>query len=259
MTAEVKAPDVGRRCKKCGRFGRKIEAGDASGMPPGWYCEDCKRHSEQKCSVDQVLTQTLIEMIRRAPKNPTLRAHVHNMAKKPIPDDLVEWDSIRSWIEFNVDPPGYDPAQWRAVRDAETPFEIDTALVAPAPPAPRDAGVNAAVRFRDYETGTCRYEGCRCGRGNYGLTGDELTRIAEESDSESEFLQQCYDEIIDQAEEEPPDMDASDGYEYDNHETSEITDQNAEILNRDTFNVNLMNWLRMHRPELFVRMAGRPA
>lgn len=251
--AKAKAEIIARKCKKCGQFGRRIEKDNPEGLPEGWYCDACKRHSEQKCAVEQMLTPALIEMVKEAPMNPTIRAHIHCAVKVPVPEDLDTWEKIKRWIEFKFVAPNWSPLEWRSFRD--------NAVMAPAIDFAEDIvvannGVSAMVRCTDWEKGTCNYSGGRSGTGRYHLDPDDIFDIAQNSESMTDFLSECADRIREIAAEDPPDMDCSEGYDYDDHNTTELEDFSATIRENERFFTDLQNWLRNRYPEAYHALNG---
>lgn len=210
-----KAPDIEKpvKCLYCGRFCETIKPDKATvEVPVGHYCKWCKWHSAQKCRVEEVLQTDLIEIAKLAPNNPVIRAQIMAKCLHQVPENLKDWPSIKSWIEFTLNPP-----------KSVTPVYQDNVWGAPTPLPTRDARTvfNVQVRRTDTEVGHCRYTVSRSGRQTYPITREDIIECLRSSNSESEAFTELRDFINQQVSDNPPDMDATGEYDYDHYDMSD--------------------------------------
>jgi hypothetical protein len=109
---------------------------------------------QRNYNVESVLGNTILELCRLAPKNPTLRAHLTSIYRTPPPAAADTYEKLRDWMEFEFDQPFLEgnrkaqygiveaPPKKSAVSAAAGPakaFDIPVAIV---------ATVTGTARFR---------------------------------------------------------------------------------------------------------------
>jgi hypothetical protein len=170
----------------------------------------------QKCTIDRVLPTSVINLIKVAPQNNTVRAVILAHLNITIPDDCVSYAQIKKWIEFNYDPP-------------ELPGWPSPAPASPRPVsvAPRPSYLSISFEAAQPESGTADYSVVMRGSGSVELTEQDIIREADESDTWEDFMDSIRDLMDDSisnnvswiAVPEPDQIDG--GYEYSNHEASD--------------------------------------
>jgi hypothetical protein len=217
-------------------------------------CEQDRKHR-----IEEVLPESLRQMLEAAPANETLRTMALNYTRQKIPDDARDYPAIKNWIEFNVaSPPGPGLTQ---------PFDEPSPLAAPPPPGRtrrEPPAFTIEVDCSENVRGTCSWSAVASGSDDYGLTETELLALADEvranRDGIREFVESVKIAILDKADENPPDMDRGEE-EYDNYDTLDgdglETSLSTNMLLRE-----LTDWLRDH-PEanryFFPALAPPPA
>lgn len=158
----------------------------------------------RKCVIEQMLPASVIELVKAAPTNDTVRSVLLAHLKQPIPDGARDYDAIKAWIETNLEPPA-KPAM-------------------PPRPQPR-AVINIPINGSETEIGTCRYTVQLSGSGDFPIREDELLEMAEESEDFGDLVDRVMDHIQDEGVMEYLTMEPDDNsYEYENHEIADSRD-----------------------------------
>lgn len=166
----------------------------------------------RKCVIEQMLPASVIELVKAAPTNDTVRSVLLAHLKQPIPDGARDYAAIKAWIETNLEPPA-KPAT-------------------PPRPQPR-AVINIPISGSETEIGTCRYTAHLSGSGDFPLREDALLEMAEDAGDFSDLVDRVRDHISDEGVTgylamEPDD----DSYEYENHEAQDARDFDWEYAAR---------------------------
>lgn len=206
--------------------GRAINADPGASPPPELSKEDpAERPVEavqvQKCTIDSVLPTSVINLIKVAPQNNTVRAVILAHLNVTIPDECVSYAQIKKWIEFNYVPAALPEWVPPAAAPAATRF-------APArPPLPT---FSFSFTASESEYGTAQYSVERSGNGLVDLTEQEILEEANESVNWGEFLERINDLVDNNAAsnvnwDSIPETAAVDGgYYYTEHEASNDED-----------------------------------
>ena len=225
------------KCPRCGVFCKVLDK-EVDGVPPGNECPTCRWHSAQKNSVVELLSNSLIELVRAAPMNPEVRAQVLAAVLIPIPDELKNYSAIEKWIKFKV------PAVSRI----------------PTVPEPTAFNVHCAASQRVY--GSANYSLIESGDGpvavNPELVLSVVRRCIENGDNVDMFFTRLDDTIRETIREDglPFDLDGTSSYEYDDHDQSGSDSYNLDI-DRGCLGELARNWLYQNRPDLLRRLEGQ--
>jgi hypothetical protein len=148
------------------------------------------------CSMEKMLSGSLIDLIKSAPKNPVVRSIVLQKMKKSPPDACDTFEKIKDWIEFN-----FAAYEW-----------------APNPKSGR--GVNFTIEGSDRETGSCSYACHRFGNVEETISEDDILAEAQRALAEGSmesFIDSIHETLRERA---ASNMECGGGedYEYDDYE-----------------------------------------
>lgn len=162
------------------------------------------------CKIEDVLPLSVIELLKTAPHNDTVRAVILAHLKQPIPVDKLTYESIREWIEATIPAP---------VRHRWNPV--------PAAPGQPETPGNMILRFDikgdDEERGRASYTVVRRGRGYRDLNTVDFMRMVSDSDNITELMNQLDEWISDDWESYVEFTDYGE-YQYDDHEGNDWVD-----------------------------------
>lgn len=138
---------------------------------------------KQTCRIGQVLPASVIELLKAAPQNDTIRAVILAHLRVPIPDDALTFEQIRTWIEHTIKSPQFLTEQG---------IPVGIPGVDSVPPAPM---VMIPIKGTEDEMGSCRYCVTTRGQGNYQIGLDAFRQMVEESDDLDELQERVSDEV----------------------------------------------------------------
>ncbi len=165
---------------------------------------------EMGCMDSDPIEPMLKSMLLSAPRNETIRSMVNAAMKKPIPDDLVEYDKIIEWsMKQSTGPKKLDEPmilQWEE-------FEVDPVL-------------DIKISTHEEVIGKARWSGTFRGEGSVNV---DLEELIDDNESEirnwSDVMSLIRDRINDFANEVvPPQEHDDDDDEYEDHEVGDTTD-----------------------------------
>ena len=226
------------QCHKCGKFVQRILIATDEHLPGYWcsgsgcgWMEPLPGELKHTCAIEEAIPKELHWMLRKAPLNDHLRAHVLARVGKPIPKSCQTIEDIERWIECTFTPKYSHYAIHQRPRAAHSP------------------GVSIEVCYSYEESGTATYTCNRAGSSEYEVSGNELREMAETSDTFDGFRRAVSAYLQDVCNDDPPDTDAED-YEYGNEESTNQDNTSYEI-HRGTLEDALREWLDEHMPEAF--------
>ena len=188
---------------------------------------------KRKCELKQVLPAGVIQLLASAPHNETVRNVLLAHLKVPVPEELKSYKDIQDWIEFNIEPPS-------------------APLVKGSPPPGRTADlVEVLVDAIEIELGSCNYSRDVSGRGNVGVSREDILDAAINADDEDEFFR-LVREGMDDAVRDRIEMEPDDEFRYRDYEVSDSADFSVEI--RQTGQEALKLALRDIDPEAYERL-----
>ena len=155
-----------------------------------------------------MLPGSVIELIRSAPHNDTVRAVVLAHLKQPIPPEHVTYDAIKQWVEATIEAPKAKKSQLEDI--------LDGIVARPNTPAVRNT-INIPIRGSDTESGTAMYTVRRNGRAHYEISVRDFMTMVDAAGSLDEFCS-AMDEFIAEDWEESVELNDNREYDYTNHE-----------------------------------------
>ena len=231
------------KCPKCGTFVENLLLAEGDRFA-GSYCnkEGCGWSSRlpgklPTTAVQNVFGPSTIELVRLAPLNEEVRAHIHSLILMPVPrccktfEQIMGW-AMEAWMVNNAHP----------------------LVTHPAPPRRNQPSIEAEVAYEFIELGTCEYSCRSYGTSDYEVTQDEIGEALEELDSWDSFVNTIKGILIDKARENTPETD-SDRYEYQRHEQTDSSDEETTVI--DTrLGDRLAVFVREHFPDQAARLLG---
>lgn len=172
-----------------------------------------------KCTIDSVLPASVINLIKVAPQNNTVRAVILAHLNVTIPDECVSYAQIKKWIEFNYEPVVLD---W--------PTTLLTRPNVPVPPRHLTPIINFSFTASENEYGNARYSVEKTGHGAAGLAEREILEEADGSDTWNDFIdniRQLVDENVMNNvnwDSVPGDVAIDGGYRYSERESTDNCD-----------------------------------
>lgn len=160
----------------------------------------------RKCAIETVLGPTIHALLKTTPENKQVRAQCLNLLHQQIPPELVEYEKIKDWIEFNITP------KTGAPKSRAEAFSVN-------------------VERRYVETGTASYRQPYIGSGRIAVTEAQLFGEIEEAvvsgESFDTMVERIYDQIRSKADE---DIECDGGdIQYDNHDSDDTEDHETNI------------------------------
>lgn len=197
----------------------------------------------QMCSLDQVLSPNLIELLKVSPQNPALRTHVHARINVPLPDSAQTFDQIKTWIETHVDAKTLPPLACQPVQ-------------AVPPERPIEPGFHMPFDCSENRWGTCTWSGAAIGDGSVRIGLRHVREIIHENLDEDFGIGDLTDAvgemIVREAEEDPPCMEVEEE-DHDDHETTGSDDFQVNY-SRATLVLRLTRFLHDHFRDHFDRL-----
>jgi hypothetical protein len=129
------------------------------------------------CMIEIALPASVIQLIKAAPHNDTVRAVILAHLKIPVPDECKTFEDIKEWIE--------------------------TTVVIPMPSKSKKGGpsnasiVEIPIQATDTEHGRCNYSIGRNGSGNYQLSVQRFRDMVESSQDLDDLVAALSDRIGD--------------------------------------------------------------
>lgn len=170
----------------------------------------------KKCEITQVLPASVLQLVKAAPTNETVRSVLLAHLRVEVPTEHKTYESIKEWIENNVCLP-------------KSPT--------PSTAAPRARPQTALeVTVTDTEFGNCRYCLNRSGRGDIPMDNALLLEAAQECDSMTEFIRRIEDELYENYSDniymEQDGNESTEGHSVTDSDNKEVnlTDSGKEVL-----------------------------
>lgn len=193
-----------------------------------------------KCDAAKVLGNTINQLLIAAPANPIARAHAMSRIKREIPLEIVEYESIKNWIEENIEA-SVAPSEAKSIsaggrRNTLEAFTID-------------------VSYSELESGTCTYTCRRSGGTDYSINQAEILAAVSSSIERGESLErvlESLEEDINANAYARMDLDSVD-YNYDDEEANDSEDKQTEFSSRRLAEMT-RDWLLNNHPELLEQL-----
>lgn len=183
------------------------------------------------CILEDSLPDSMIQSLKAQPTNPVYRGLILAKCGKMPPDEIVEFDKLKDWIEYNCEPKA-----------------IVTPAARPAPAPQPDAAPRFIVGllYSETEVGRCNYSIQRRGSRDYMFTANDLRDMVETCDNLDDLIEEIECDINVGAYDDPPEMDSGDNdYDYDRHEATDTEDAEWEYQDIPTRRrENLVRFLR---------------
>jgi hypothetical protein len=179
------------------------------------------------CQIEVVLGNTIGSLLKAHPNNPIVRAHALALLRQEIPPSLIDWESIKEWVETTITPSNELPKSSSDLNDLRVAFEV-------------------GVEFSETESGNSSYSCNRGGQGRYPIVAADLRRIVEASSSIEEVMDSLNDNIVENCQ-DYINIDTSD-HDYDNHDATEYSDASTDY-NETLLRQNVIDWMRANMPD----------
>jgi hypothetical protein len=176
--------------------------------------------------IEYQIPKESLDLIRAAPLNPVSRGILLKYVKKPCPDSCKTFANVKNWVEEN----GNNINLQASSAEANTLQQMNPA---PAPPPARArpaVAFSIDVLYSETESGSATYDCTNSGSGPVEITEEYLLRIANRTAERGNGMDAVMEALAGDMEElarEQLSFEAED-YEYNNHESSDATDQNAD-------------------------------
>lgn len=151
-----------------------------------------KEPKSRKYAIESVLGQTIIELARLAPMNPTLRSHLTAIYHTPPPPEADTFQKLKDWMEFEFDPPFLDGVR-------KTHYGINPPSMRPgSPPVDREqaAAFSVKVIIKGKQIGTCRYIADVTIEKSPAVRVSQLTRWVRDGITLSDIVQNAHDQLV---------------------------------------------------------------
>lgn len=188
-----------------------------------------KLPESKKCLIENVLSRSLIELLKTAPKNKVVRTQVLNSIRMPLPDEVQDYEAIKAWIESNIE-------RRKAVFPTDDNRRVWTARM-------------EATRMRQ---GTCSFDLRERWVEEETFTERQVLSVLEEFPDISS-LQQLIEKLVEyrvnDVQEDPPQEFDTISEEHDSY----FTDSESPLqitVDRSNAVAHLCRWVRSYHPEL---------
>lgn len=185
----------------------------------------------KKCSIESVMGNTLHSLLKAEPTNKQVRAQCLNLFKREIPPELVEYDKIKEWVEFNIEP--------KAV----------------AAQPQRMGGIEIDATYSYTEYGTCTYRESRRGAGSISINDREMSEMVNRALERGDTLAELSERVEERARDNNNIETEGDGdILYDEYESSEEHDHDFQI-DSDVEGL-VREWLERNEPDALETLEG---
>lgn len=230
------------KCPKCGVFCRILEK-EVDGVPPGNECPVCRWHSAAKNNPADLMSPSLLELIKSVPLNPVVRTQVHAITRVPIPDELQTFEQIQNWIRFQL--PCLRP-------ELGSFFEFTF---------PEVTAFHINVSATEETYGHCSYRMTSRGTGQISITTAMLNRAVEQAlaqqagtDTVARMLNDEINDIVCGGDDCPFDLEVQDE-DHDDHEENGSNGRTMS-LSRADLKAYVRDWIYNHNPDTLLRLDG---
>lgn len=186
------------------------------------------------CMIEQALPSSVVQLVKAAPHNDTVRSVMLAHLKQPVPDELKTFEDIKEWIETTI--------VIKALKHVSSPLSVD-------------GRVQIRIEGYDKEHGRAAYSVNRKGEGNYRLGLQTFLNHVANADDLDELIQRLSDTIGDDWDSNI-NMDWVDGtIHYDDHETDDedgFTETGWDY--QDGHREAIMQLIRQYAPEHVERL-----
>ena len=188
-----------------------------------------------RCKIEEVFAGPFIELIGLAPKNPVVRGLILHQTGKLPGAERQTFEAIKEWVELTCHPRAGAGHQAKASGLAEEAFAVK-------------------VEFSDTEYGRANYSVGRSATEEFRLAADEVLGIVREVIDDGYKLDKVVDRLAELIDAEAwercdPSLDDSGDYEYDNHDSTDSENSNAEF-SQTQVRERLVIFLRNRHPDL---------
>jgi hypothetical protein len=185
--------------------------------------------SVPNCRIEEVFDSNFIELLRLAPKNPSVRALILKLTGKIPPSECETAEQVKEWVE--------------------------TACERRTLPARRGGpGISIRVDFSENECGLAQYSVRRSGTDQFEIDADDLTEIVRTAIAEGDGLEGIVGTIAARIDDDAcnqcnPQLDDYGDYDYSDHESRDSADSQVEF-SRSQIRQSVLAFLRGRHPEL---------
>jgi len=198
-----------------------------------------KRPKWRKFDIEQVLNESLIEMAKSAPCNPTLRAHFQAIFKTPVPESVTNYEQLKEWAELEFPKPQFTSNMARQyARIANTPQRSGGTT------RPEDrTAFEVAVWREGTERGRCSYTANITERGQFRVP---VRAIREWIESDEEYsLDDMLERISEDLEGRIGEVVEPVGDQHHDYEGHECDDSDCEVgINQEQLRERLVDYIR---------------
>lgn len=185
--------------------------------------------SVPKCRIEEVFDSNFIEILRLAPKNPSVRALILKLTGKMPPSECETSEQVKEWVEMTCDK--------RTL-----------------PARKGGPGISIRVDFSQNECGLADYSVRRSGTDQFEIDADDLIEIVQTAIAEGDGLEVIVENIAARIDDDAwnhcdPQLDDYGDYDYTDHESRDSSDGEIEF-SRSQIRQSVLTFLRGRHPEL---------
>lgn len=188
----------------------------------------------KKCLLEHVLPAQTIQLLGLSPKNPKVRAMVHKYILVALPTNLASLNSIRKWIETEID-------------ETKLPHRFSKA------PVIQEFSCRCKVTQSDY--GRCSYRMDEEGEDDYSISISGMDTILANNNDFNQVLHEVEENLKEDAYNEPPDMRT-----VEDSETTGDYESDEDAPERCTYVLNLretlVKYLWENKRDHYFRLVG---
>ena len=189
----------------------------------------------RQCNLEDVFDPSFIELLKLVPANPYVRALILKLTGKMPAEACETFEQLKDWVEFNC------------VRPVKR--------MPPVKARPSDeGGIIINVDFTETEYGRCDYSVERSGSDQFRIGAEELMVIIQNAIADGDGLDDIVEAIATRINDEAwrqcePDLDHYADYHYDDHESTDSSDETTDY-SKDEIRNTVLRFIREQHPEL---------
>jgi len=207
----------------------------------------------KKSKIAKVFSRQLMEMLKLAPENATIRSQAHARILVPLPDNIKTFEQIVEWVETNIDQNGLTAVYNSPVEQEAAPSPWMQPITE-QPVLNNHPTFDVGYRISEREFGT--YDVTRRGNGIEEMDPQTMLDIVEDAENLENALSRIISLAREWVIENPPETEPDE-----NTRSFEAEDQdNVEVTIRaESLREPLIEWLRANAPEELARLQPAPA
>ena len=212
----------------------------------------------KKCRIEHQFSPSFLELVKDAPDNPIVRAHIMRILKIGVPKDIVGYEPVKDWVEKNFSAPVTRSDPGRSAPPQPT-FTMEGRFNTP-PPRPVDNSpfIEVVIDATEEESGTCHYLVTNIITHRQKITLEWLrSEIANEGASWDNLMEAIMTEADDQIRDGTGTGDWGPGdYEYRDYSMSDTDNYDSGIRSREQAEQDIRRFLTAQDDTLLEALDG---